>query len=211
MTKKFYAVRKGRKIGIVNTWDDCKKQVMGFSGAEYKSFLTLQEAEAFMNIKVSSIEKTDSEAQEGTAFTPAENDIAIAYVDGSYKASTKEYASGAVLFYKGEKKTFSEKFDDPALAEMRNVAGEIEGAMIVMRYCIEQEIPAVNIYHDYEGVAKWADGLWKANKPGTKNYAEFCRQARKLMQISFVKVKGHSGDRYNDEADMLAKQALGIG
>ena len=28
--KKFYAVKKGKKIGIYNTWDECKKQVMDF-------------------------------------------------------------------------------------------------------------------------------------------------------------------------------------
>ena len=30
------------------------------------------------------------------------------------------------------------------------------------------------------------------------------------MQIRFVKVKGHSGDTYNDMADRLAKEALGM-
>ena len=29
------------------------------------------------------------------------------------------------------------------------------------------------------------------------------------MRITFVKVKGHSGDRYNDIADALAREALG--
>lgn len=208
MAKKFYAVRKGRETGIFLTWDECRERVAGFSGAEYKSFPTRQEAEAFMNIKTHKPEgKTVTDEQTGYPFR---EETAIAYVDGSYKAATKEFASGAVLFYEGKKKTFSQKFNDPALSEMRNVAGEIEGAMIVIRYCIEQEIPALEIYHDYEGVAKWADGLWKANKPGTRNYAEFCRQARKRMRITFVKVKGHSGDRYNDEADVLAKKALGI-
>ena len=38
--KKFYAVRQGRKIGMFLTWDECKKQVMGYPGAIYKSFGT---------------------------------------------------------------------------------------------------------------------------------------------------------------------------
>lgn len=208
MPKKFYAVRKGKKTGIFFTWEDCKKQVTGFSGAEYKSFLTKEEAENYLNKNTfAPSDKPLLATEDGILF---KEDTAIAYVDGSYKASTKEFASGAVLFYQKEKKTFSQKFNDPVLAEMRNVAGEIAGAMIVIRYCIEQEIKAVEIYHDYEGVGKWADGLWKANKPGTQNYAKFCQKAREFVKISFVKVKGHSGDRYNDEADLLAKQALGI-
>lgn len=34
---------------------------------------------------------------------------------------------------------------------------------------------------------------------------------KQYVQIKFVKVKGHSNDKYNDYADMLAKSVLGIG
>ena len=71
-------------------------------------------------------------------------------------------------------------------------------------------MPSVTIYHDYEGVAKWATGEWKAKKPGTNAYREFCAAAAKHIRFRFVKVKGHSGDKYNDLADRLAKDALGI-
>ena len=46
---KFYAVRKGHRPGIYNTWADCEKAAKGFSGAEFKSFKTKAEAENFMN------------------------------------------------------------------------------------------------------------------------------------------------------------------
>ena len=48
MASKFYAVKKGKIPGIYNSWDDCKKMVDGFPGAVYKSFKTLEEAEAFV-------------------------------------------------------------------------------------------------------------------------------------------------------------------
>ena len=41
---KFYAVRNGKKCGIFSTWDECRKQIHGYSGAEYKSFPTKEEA-----------------------------------------------------------------------------------------------------------------------------------------------------------------------
>lgn len=209
MAKKYYAVRKGKNTGIFLTWDECKKQVMGYSGAEYKSFTTMNEAENFLNLSVQGASEETVKVDNETGVLYKAN-VAIAYVDGSYNVKTKEFSSGAVLFFDKQKIEFSQKFDDANLAEMRNVAGEITGAMIVIRYCIENNIPAVEIYHDYEGVSKWADGLWKANKEGTKNYAEFCRTARNHVNISFVKVKGHSGDKFNDEADILAKKALGL-
>ena len=40
MGNKYYAVKKGRKPGIYDTWDECRKQTLGFSGAVYKSFKT---------------------------------------------------------------------------------------------------------------------------------------------------------------------------
>ena len=45
MAQKFYAVRKGRQTGLFTKWDDCKAQVQGYSGAVYKSFATLTEAQ----------------------------------------------------------------------------------------------------------------------------------------------------------------------
>ena len=104
---------------------------------------------------------------------------------------------------------FSKKYNDPDLAEMHNVAGEILGAVAVIRYCLEHHVPALEIHHDYEGVGKWATGLWKANKVGTQAYAALCRQAMAQMQLTFVKVKGHSGNQWNDLADTLARRALG--
>ncbi len=37
-TPKFYVVWVGRKTGVFNNWEECKKQVVGFEGAKYKSF-----------------------------------------------------------------------------------------------------------------------------------------------------------------------------
>ena len=48
MAVKYYAVRKGIKPGIYKDWNTCKAMVTGFSGAQYKSFTTLQEAEAYI-------------------------------------------------------------------------------------------------------------------------------------------------------------------
>jgi ribonuclease HI len=40
--KKFYVVWEGRKIGIFESWDECKESIHGFAGAKYKSFQTLE-------------------------------------------------------------------------------------------------------------------------------------------------------------------------
>lgn len=40
--KKYYVVWKGSKTGILESWEECKKSIHGFKGAEYKSFTTLE-------------------------------------------------------------------------------------------------------------------------------------------------------------------------
>lgn len=200
-TKKFYAVRNGRSVGIFTSWDECKNSIEGFSGAQYKGFMTLEEAKAYMGIET---EGTSSDIKN------LPDDTAIAYVDGSYNIKTKAFGFGAVIFHDGKARTFSRGYDDKELAEMRNVAGEIMGAMFAMRYCKEYGIKNLKIFYDYEGIAKWCRGEWKVNKPGTIFYRDYYNSMKEFVNVSFVKVKGHSGDKYNDMADSLAKKAVGI-
>jgi ribonuclease HI len=47
---KYYAVKKGRKTGIFQTWDDCKSQTHKYQGSIFKSFKTMSEAQQYMNI-----------------------------------------------------------------------------------------------------------------------------------------------------------------
>ncbi len=194
--EKFYAVRVGETPGVYKTWDECKKQVMGFKGAIYKSFSTIEEAKSFvdMDYKNSNIENFD----------------AIFYVDGSYNINTKEFSYGVVLLKDDMEEYFNKAFNDRELATMRNVSGEIMGAKYAMEISIERGYKDIEIYFDYEGIEKWAMGLWKANKDGTIAYKNYYESIKDVLNVRFVKVKGHSGDKYNDIADRLAKEAIGI-
>lgn len=195
---KFYAVRKGLIPGVYDTWDECKSQVDGFSGAEYKSFGTFEEAEAYI--------KKESNCELNLA-----NKDLIAYVDGSYNNKTKEYSFGVVLICDNTVvETISRKGTSEDAATMRNVAGEIGGACAAIKFAAEKRAKTLVIYYDYEGIGKWADRKWKTNNKYTKAYADIVAKARKCFKIKFIKVKSHSGDKYNDYADKLAKKALGF-
>ena len=207
MAGKFYAVRVGRTPGIYNSWDDCKAQIDGFSNATYKSFKTAAEAAEFMGWG----ENQSSEVSADTVNNDNINDLKnVAYVDGSFNVATGEFSYGVVMFHNGEEYTFSKSFSDPELASMRNVAGEIKGAEAAMEYAYKNGMKSLTIYHDYEGISKWPLRLWAANKEGTKAYQQYYDEIKKHVEVKFVKVKGHSGDKYNDLADKLAKEALGI-
>lgn len=202
MGNKFYAIRKGEKTGIYTTWDECKKYITGYSGAEYKSFTTKKGAEDYFNNNTQEVSDKNQEN--------IDTDIsgAVAYVDGSFNSDTKEFSYGAVIFWEKKEYHFSDKFNDEKLAEMHNVAGELKGSERAIEFALENKISKLTIHHDYEGISKWCTGEWQAKKVGTKAYKNFYETAKDKVHIEFVKVKGHSGDKYNDLADKLAKEAI---
>ena len=101
--KKFYAVKQGRKTGLFLTWDDCRKQVMGYPGAIYKSFGTEAEAKEYLGIGGavaggagldSGISGAECTAAGRTQTGTPASDVVEIYVDGSYYAATKEFSYG---------------------------------------------------------------------------------------------------------------------
>lgn len=227
MAKKYYAVAKGKTPGIYFTWNDCKAQVDGFSGAVYKSFPSLREAElfiesvtgvkadvAFEQLQLQGIEQRDVKQSDslvvGMVETVSTQDHLIAYVDGSYDHSQLRYAYGCVLVLPDEEITLNGSDNQDDYVSMRNVAGEIMGSQKAILWALENGYKKITIYYDYEGIEKWANGIWKANKPGTQRYKAFIAEKRQEIEIAFRKVAAHTGVKYNEMADQLAKQALGI-
>ena len=210
--KKVYAVRKGRSTGIFLSWEECRSQIDGFSGAEYKSFSDPADAFEYLGIEQKGTLAGSSVA---ASKAPEEQFPAgvRAYVDGSYDDATGRFSCGVVMIRTSEDgsvktRELNAAFDDPEAAKQRNVAGEIMGAKTAIDFCLRNGIDSVSIYHDYEGVGKWADGLWKANNPLTQGYRQYVAKARTRMNIEFIKVKAHAGNKYNEIADRLAKEAL---
>lgn len=187
MAGKFYAVKAGRKTGIFNSWEECKRQVDGYPSASYKSFKTAAEAAAYIGLVPN--QTAIANANNSPADFVTDN-TAIAYVDGSYNISTCEYGYGVVFFYNGEEIHLKKGFPKDELAAMRNVAGEIKGSEAAISYALSHNISSIKIYHDYEGISKWCTGEWKANKEGTIAYRDFYNNAKKQLKIEFVKVKG---------------------
>lgn len=209
MAKKFYyAVKEGRNIGIFNTWDECKKQVIGFKGAKYKKFETVREAEEF--ISGSGNEQAFSKIEDLDNLEDIDKDLMISYVDGSYNIKTKEYGCGVVIFTNEGKQTISKKGDNEEYSKSRNVAGEILGALESMEMAIKMGKKRLDLYYDYKGIEEWALGNWKTNNPLTKSYKLKYDGIKKSLDVRFNKVAAHTGDKYNEEADILAKKSIGV-
>ncbi|QQE46831.1 Ribonuclease H [Peptoniphilus harei] len=190
---KYYAVRIGRNPGIYHTWDECKRETMGFKGASFKKFSTREDAEAFIN-------EVEEEKKES-----AEKDELVVYVDGSYRNKDKSHSYGVYMFNDEEEYTYSKRFFKDS--EMRNVSGEIKGAMRAMEEAVKLGKKKIYLHYDYEGIRSWALGFWKTNKEGTIYYKNFYDSIKDKLEVKFIKVEAHSGVKYNELVDQLAKEA----
>ncbi|EOH93921.1 viroplasmin family protein [Enterococcus pallens] len=188
---KFYAIRIGRNPGVYTTWNEAQKQVKGFPGAIFKSFPTKDEAQQFV----------DKDAEKKTV-NPDEYQ---AYVDGSFNKSRQQYGSGVVIL-KDDKVIDKLSFggNDPAFIASYQIAGEVFACIAALKWAKANQVDEIAIFYDYQGIASWAEKQWKANAPISQAYVALFDEVSKDLKVRFVKVKGHSGDKFNDLADELA-------
>ncbi|MCS6903920.1 MAG: RNase H family protein [Bacteroidia bacterium] len=125
------------------------------------------------------------------------------YVDGSYYGGRVGY--GAVILREDQIiKEFSGKVSPEYAQHTRQVAGELIAVGHAINWCKKNNISEVEIYYDYTGIEKWATGEWKANLPLTQRYARFMQNLS--IKVTWKKVKSHSGNKWNEYVDKLAKE-----
>lgn len=211
---KIYAVKKGLTPGIYKTWDECKAQVEGYSGAIYKSFKDTQISEA---INFIGTEHTDADSSimlikdlnnNKSANKSKHMSHVDIYVDGSFKYGNYSYGFVVVnaigeIIHKANGLGNNEE-----AAKMQSVAGELSAAMHAICWAHEHGYKC-KIYHDNKGIGEWARGTWKAKNKHTKGYVDFIKQYTNTI-LEFEWVKGHAGNKYNEIADKLAGQAFDV-
>ena len=185
--QKFYAIKTPEESKIVMTWAECEKMTHGVKGVLFKSFATRAEAEAW----VSGIE------------APIPGGLRI-FVDGSF---SPDYPKSGWAFVVTE--------DDNELArgsgltafdaESRNIDGEVMASFQAMKWLEANDKRGV-ICHDYEGIARWAKGEWQAKSNIAKRYVAAAQPY--LHRVQFEKVAAHTGVKWNELVDKLAKEAI---
>ena len=211
MGKKVYAIKEGlnsktnEKIEniIVDTWTECLKYVKGVKGAKYKSFEDRNEAEKFLNGAPIILEKIDDNYPK---------DILHVYVDGSYNSKTSEYSYGVVAVRDNVVVHIeSGKGKSDSVKNIRQIAGELEGAVKGCTYAQSLGEKKVVIFHDYIGICYHATGFWDRKEDSSKEYFMRMQELMKGgLEVIFVKVDSHTGDLFNELVDEKCKECLGI-
>lgn len=133
------------------------------------------------------------------------------YTDGSYQPSVNPDVSGWGFVVAGKNVTGSGVVEKPV---SRNIDGELMAVKEALLWIQKQSgNQKYAIVYDYQGVGAWAKNEWKANTPLTQGYKDFVSNilmefALRGIKVSFIWVKGHSGNHYNDIADDLATGAV---
>ena len=205
---KYYAVRRGRKVGIYTSWVDCKAQVHGYPGAQYKAFSNKEGAEAYLAAPHHSPAQPSPQIgiSELSSDTPSPVHV---WVDGACVPETDGtlHIGWAFLVYvNGQELHRASGSDVPADAyRHRNVAGEIMAIRKAVAWCQRKEIKEISIHYDYQGLESWVTGDWKAKTAFTQDYAQFVQSSG--LTLYWVKVKAHSGESGNEIVDKLARGA----
>lgn len=205
---KYYAVKKGYTPGVYDTWDTCKAEVEGFSGAEYKGFPTESAAQAWLDgISISTNKQISDDVNSIKEYAGKHVDI---FVDGSYNSETGEYGCGIFVDDPVRPKILTAKGNCEAGG--RNVEGEIQAATIALKYAINSgKYDSVTIHHDLEHIGTIADKKYKAGTIYTQRYSKFVDSVRSSgLAVDFHHVKGHTGVEGNEIVDKLAKIACGV-
>ncbi len=128
------------------------------------------------------------------------------YVDGSYNESLN-LAGYAFAVVENEEIKFVQK-EAMILRNGNSVTAELIGVIKALEYCQNQGIQEVTIIHDYNEIPMFAFSYRKTKNPSINSYVRKLREMRETIKVSFLKVKAHTDDRFNNYVDELSRKSI---
>ena len=141
--------------------------------------------------------------------TKVDKKKSYAYVSGCFNNLNKSYGYGGIIFHEGQRYEVQGGGIDKDLINIGSVASQILASKETIKKAINLEIRNIDIYYDYDGIEKWANGDWKRNLKETKDYYNFIQEISPIININFIKNKKTNPSNEKNEASNLAKKAAG--
>ena len=213
---KFYAVKKGRKTGIFTTWAECQKQVSGFPKAEFKSFISKQEADNWLKeIKSSNENRRKSYS-------------VIVYTDGGSRnhgnkkgehvkkndkaawAYLIKYQGSIISDTDGEYGSTNNRMEIMALkkALLDLKQRELQNEKILVVLDSKYVLDAIT----KRWLQSWEKNGWKTSAgTGVKNkelWMEISRLLPEFSNLDYQWTKGHANDEGNNLVDELLNKTM---
>lgn len=149
---KFYVVWKGKRPGIYESWKDCKAQIDGQKGAQYKSFATFEEAKNAFN---SNYEFYKGKKKSESGLSP---ELLLKIGDPNYHSISVDAASSGnpgIMEYQGvDTKTKKKLFKQGPFPEGTNNIGEFLALVHGLAYLKERKSDRI-IYTDSRTAMSW--------------------------------------------------------
>lgn len=146
------------------------------------------------------------------------SDIKI-YTDGACSGNPGKGGWAYILIDTGKCEVYKEHGGE---RDTTNNKMELMSVFKAITYCIKQNIRKITIYSDsayvvnafkFGWLKSWKANNWKKKDGETIKNKELWKELSDLLEgypikVDFVKVKGHSGDTFNEMVDKLAKLAI---
>lgn len=219
MAKNFYAIRKGFDVKknkvienvIKTSWKDAAPLVQGITKKkhgitpEYEGFMIKKEAEDYLNQSDPLLRKEDGLYPKNCIHC---------YIDGSFDDNAANYSYGLVCVLNNKILHYEKGLGKNKEAiSMRQIGGELLGAINAMLYAKNNNCQQVVIFLDYKGVCYHALDYWKRDKPFSEIYYQWVQKFMRdnaNIKIIFCKVDAHTSDDFNELADGFAKIAINL-
>lgn len=133
---KYYAVKKGYETGVYNSWEECEKQVKGFSCADYKSFMSKEEAYEYLGEKSSRLSQPSQkiwDKKQGIQLTQQQKEAYEVMLKGENVFLTGEAGTGKSFVIKEFIKTMKNKHKNVILCAPTGIAALQIGGVTIHR------------------------------------------------------------------------------
>ncbi|MBN1548361.1 MAG: ribonuclease HI [Syntrophaceae bacterium] len=214
--EKFYAVARGYKPGIYNTWfgpAGAEIQIRGFSGARYKSFPTLAEAKQWLEDFATTlpVDSADTSSTNSETKPPVPGTIHI-FTDGCSRGNPGPGGYGIIIddgknqveLSRGYRLTTNNRME--LMACIVGLESLKKSSDVILHSDSRYVVDGMT-----RGWARrWCSQNWMRTKTEAAENADLWSRLLDLCdrhRVKFIWVRGHAGHPENERCDQLATGA----